>query len=97
MPAQRTQEVDTRTLPRVIAAASIGNFVEWFDFAAYGFLATILTREFFPSGDPTVGLLKTFAVFAVSRRSPKSARLEARAPSDRSWPMRRQWGNACHC
>lgn len=66
MPAQRTQEVDTRTLRRVIAAASIGNFVEWFDFAAYGFLATILTREFFPSGDPTVGLLKTFAVFAVA-------------------------------
>ncbi|OLL27924.1 MFS transporter [Burkholderia sp. SRS-W-2-2016] len=66
MPAHGTQEVDTRTLRRVIAAASIGNFVEWFDFAAYGFLATILTREFFPSGDPTVGLLKTFAVFAVA-------------------------------
>ncbi|MBC8636261.1 MFS transporter [Caballeronia sp. EK] len=66
MPNQAAQEVDTRTLRRVIAAASIGNFVEWFDFAAYGFLATILTREFFPSGDPTVGLLKTFAVFAVA-------------------------------
>lgn len=66
MSAQPGQEVDTRTLRRVIAAASIGNFVEWFDFAAYGFLATILTREFFPSGDPTVGLLKTFAVFAVA-------------------------------
>ncbi|MBN3725598.1 MFS transporter [Burkholderia sp. Ac-20379] len=66
MSAQATQEVDIRTLRRVIAAASIGNFVEWFDFAAYGFLATILTREFFPSGDPTIGLLKTFAVFAVA-------------------------------
>ena len=66
MPAQETQQVDIKTLRRVIAAASIGNFVEWFDFAAYGFLATILTREFFPSGDPTVGLLKTFAVFAVA-------------------------------
>ncbi|PTB22017.1 MFS transporter [Trinickia symbiotica] len=66
MPNQATREVDTATLRRVIAAASIGNFVEWFDFAAYGFLATILTREFFPSGDPTVGLLKTFAVFAVA-------------------------------
>jgi len=66
MSAQRPQEVDTQTLRRVIAAASIGNFVEWFDFAAYGFLATILTREFFPSGDPTIGLLKTFAVFAVA-------------------------------
>jgi MHS family proline/betaine transporter-like MFS transporter len=59
-------EVDLKTLRKVVLAASIGNFVEWFDFAAYGFLATILTREFFPSGDPAVGLLKTFAVFAVA-------------------------------
>ncbi|HEX7936576.1 MAG TPA: MFS transporter [Paraburkholderia sp.] len=66
MTAQVTHEVDAGTLKRVIAAASIGNFVEWFDFAAYGFLATIITREFFPSGDPTIGLLKTFAVFAVA-------------------------------
>ncbi|RDU98844.1 MFS transporter [Trinickia dinghuensis] len=66
MTAREAQEVDTKTLGRVIAAASIGNFVEWFDFAAYGFLATILTREFFPSGDLRIGLLKTFAVFAVA-------------------------------
>lgn len=59
-------EVDIKTLRKVIMAASIGNFVEWFDFAAYGFLATILTREFFPSGDAAAGLLKTFAVFAVA-------------------------------
>lgn len=59
-------EVDPKTLRKVIFAASFGNFVEWFDFAAYGFLATILTREFFPSSDPAVGLLKTFAVFAVA-------------------------------
>src|SRR5882757_2163198 len=59
-------EVDLKTLRKVIFAASIGNFVEWFDFAVYGFLATILTREFFPSGGPAVGLLKTFAVFAVA-------------------------------
>ncbi len=66
MSTSAPQEVDAATLRKVIAAASIGNFVEWFDFAAYGFLATTLTREFFPSGDPTVGLLKTFAVFAVA-------------------------------
>jgi MHS family proline/betaine transporter-like MFS transporter len=59
-------EVDLKILRKVIVAASIGNFVEWFDFAAYGVLATILTREFFPSGDPAAGLLKTFAVFAVA-------------------------------
>ena len=58
--------VDTHTLRKVIAAASIGNFVEWFDFAIYGFLATIIAEQFFPSGDAKAALLKTFAVFAVA-------------------------------
>jgi len=60
------RELTPRELIKVIAAASIGNFVEWFDFAVYGFLATILTQEFFPRGHATVGLLQIFAVFAVA-------------------------------
>ncbi|TWI50925.1 MHS family proline/betaine transporter-like MFS transporter [Pseudomonas duriflava] len=60
------ESVNTSTLRKVITAASIGNFVEWFDFAVYGFLATIIAEQFFPSGDPKVALLKTFAVFAVA-------------------------------
>lgn len=60
------RELPRRALVRVIAAASVGNFVEWFDFAAYGFLATLLTQEFFPRGSGTVGLLQIFAVFAVA-------------------------------
>lgn len=58
--------VDARTLRRVVFAASVGNFIEWFDFALYGFLATILTRQFFPDNDLQAGLLKTFGVFAVA-------------------------------
>jgi MHS family proline/betaine transporter-like MFS transporter len=50
----------------VIAASAIGNFVEWFDFAVYGFLATLIASQFFASQDPSVALLKTFAVFAVA-------------------------------
>jgi MHS family proline/betaine transporter-like MFS transporter len=57
---------NTNTLRKVILAASIGNFVEWFDFAVYGFLATIIAEQFFPSGDAKAALLKTFAVFAVA-------------------------------
>ena len=53
-------------LKKVVWAASIGNFVEWFDFAIYGFLATTIAQVFFPSGDSTTALLKTFAVFAVA-------------------------------
>jgi MHS family proline/betaine transporter-like MFS transporter len=51
---------------RVITAAAIGNFVEWFDFAIYGFLATIIAKQFFPHDDPQAALLETFAVFAVA-------------------------------
>ncbi|MFJ3484400.1 MFS transporter [Pseudomonas sp. NPDC090202] len=60
------EQVDPATLRKVIVAAGIGNFVEWFDFAVYGFLATTIAQEFFPSGDASAALLKTFAVFAVA-------------------------------
>lgn len=61
-----SSQVDPATLRRVIVAAAIGNFVEWFDFAVYGFLATTIAQQFFASGDASVALLKTFAVFAVA-------------------------------
>lgn len=60
------ESVDTRTLRKVIAASAIGNFVEWFDFAVYGFLAVTIANLFFPPGNATLALLQTFAVFAVS-------------------------------
>ncbi|WP_110648426.1 MFS transporter [Salinicola peritrichatus] len=59
-------EVDLSILRKVIAASAIGNFVEWFDFAVYGFLAVIISHHFFPPGDDSLALLQTFAVFAVS-------------------------------
>ncbi|HKS12109.1 MAG TPA: MFS transporter [Pseudomonas sp.] len=61
-----TVTVPPATLRKVTAAAAVGNFVEWFDFAVYGFLATIIARQFFASDDPSVALLQTFAVFAVA-------------------------------
>ena len=54
------------TLRRVITGASIGNAVEWFDFAIYGFLATFIAANFFPAGDDTAALLNTFAIFAAA-------------------------------
>ena len=51
---------------RAIVGASIGNTVEWFDFATYSFLATTLAVVFFPPGNPTAALLSTFAVFAAA-------------------------------
>ena len=39
--------------------------LEWYDFAVYAFLATVLARKFFPGGDELSALLATFAVFGV--------------------------------
>ncbi|TMR37383.1 MFS transporter [Actinomadura geliboluensis] len=54
------------TRRRVVAASFIGNFIEWFDYAAYGYLAATISTVFFPATDRTTALLATFAVFAIS-------------------------------
>lgn len=53
-------------LRRAVTASFIGNFVEWFDYASYGYLATVIAVVFFPDSDPATALLSTFAVFALS-------------------------------
>ena len=50
---------------RAIVAATIGNLLETYDFAVYGFFAIIISRLFFPAGDETVSLLLTVATFGV--------------------------------
>ncbi|MGO1181517.1 MAG: MFS transporter [Micrococcaceae bacterium] len=47
-------------------AGFAGTVVEWFDFAVYGFMAPIIATTFFQSESAVVGLLQTFAVFAVA-------------------------------
>jgi MHS family proline/betaine transporter-like MFS transporter len=59
-------KVGKETRRKVIAASFIGNFVEWFDYAVYGYLAVTITAVFFPESDPKTGLLLTFALFAIS-------------------------------
>jgi MHS family proline/betaine transporter-like MFS transporter len=50
---------------RVIAAGAIGNLLEWYDFALYGYFAAIIGRTFFPHEDPLAQLLSAYGVFAV--------------------------------
>ncbi|KAA9152097.1 MHS family MFS transporter [Amycolatopsis acidicola] len=52
-----------RTLRRTTLAAAIGNTVETYDYAVYGFLATVLAKIFFPAASPGTALLSSFAVF----------------------------------
>ncbi|HIB17803.1 MAG: MFS transporter [Alphaproteobacteria bacterium] len=57
---------DTKTGGRrAIIAAALGNMLEWYDFAVYGFMATILASHFFPANDEVTSLLATFAAFGV--------------------------------
>ena len=50
---------------RAVTAAVVGNLLEWYDFAVYGYLALILAKRFFPQGDELSALLSTFATFGV--------------------------------
>jgi len=54
-----------KNLIRTITAGAIGNVLEWYDFALYGYLAPIIADLFFPSDDPAISLIKTFGVFAA--------------------------------
>lgn len=51
---------------RVVAAAAIGNFMEFYDFILFGFFAGTLAALFFPAGNATTSLLLTLATFGVA-------------------------------
>ncbi len=50
---------------RVLAAGFVGNILEWYDFAVYGFFAATIGKLFFPSDDPTTSLIASFGAFAA--------------------------------
>ena len=50
---------------RAVAAGAIGNTMEWYDFAVYGFLAPTLAPLFFPSDDHFSSLLAVYGAFAA--------------------------------
>lgn len=48
---------------KLFLPAILGTIVEYYDYALYGFAASLLAHQFFPSSDPTVSLLKAYGVF----------------------------------
>ena len=55
----------TSTMKRTLLAGAIGNVLEWYDFALYGYFAPVFAALFFPSNSPSVSLISAFGVFAV--------------------------------
>ena len=49
---------------RIILAGLIGNVMEWYDFAVYGYFASVIGHQFFPADNPTVSLIAAFGAFA---------------------------------
>jgi MFS transporter, MHS family, proline/betaine transporter len=50
---------------RAIIAGIAGNVMEWYDFAVYGYFATVIGRHFFPAQDAVSSLIAAFGVFAA--------------------------------
>ncbi|HIB1549750.1 TPA: MFS transporter [Salmonella enterica subsp. enterica serovar Muenchen] len=53
-------------LKKAAVASFVGSFIEWFDYASYGYMVTILAVIFFPGEDHITGLIAAYAVFALS-------------------------------
>ena len=51
--------------PLQVAAAVIGNSLEWYDFIIFGFLTVVIARLFFPAESQYASLLLTTATFGV--------------------------------
>lgn len=64
--AQQDTAVTKPNLYKTLIATCVGNALEWFDIAVYGFFATYIAHAFFPTEDPTVSLLLTFGSFGIS-------------------------------
>ena len=61
-----SEEEKHRTLKRVTVSSFLGNFIEWFDYASYSYLATVIALVFFPGEDRMVATMMTFGVFALA-------------------------------
>lgn len=51
---------------RAVAAAVIGNALEWYDFTVFGFMTVVIAQLFFPSHSDYSSILLTTATFGVA-------------------------------
>jgi MHS family proline/betaine transporter-like MFS transporter len=63
--ARIEDDIEAPELRHRVMAGFIGNVVEWYDFALYGYLAGVIAPVFFPAEDPTAGLIATYGIFAA--------------------------------
>ncbi|MGV8875744.1 MAG: MFS transporter [Rhodococcus sp. (in: high G+C Gram-positive bacteria)] len=54
------------TARKAVISSSLGAALEWFDIIVYASFAVVIAQNFFPGGDNALGLILTFATFAIS-------------------------------
>jgi MFS transporter, MHS family, proline/betaine transporter len=59
-------QVTAASQRRAIIASLLGNYVEWYEFTVYAFLAGIIGELFFPNSDSMTSLLASYSVFGVA-------------------------------
>mmetsp|Transcript_28709 Transcript_28709/g.55870 ORF Transcript_28709/g.55870 Transcript_28709/m.55870 type:complete len:569 (-) Transcript_28709:146-1852(-) len=66
LPQAREPREGTARVAANLLFSCLGNAFEWYDFAVFGFIATELSAEVFPSSDSTTGLIEAFSIYAVA-------------------------------
>jgi MHS family proline/betaine transporter-like MFS transporter len=64
--AASLESAHSKPIVKLVVATSIGNALEWYDIAVYGYFAVYIGKVFFPNSDPTISLLLTLGTFALS-------------------------------
>jgi MHS family proline/betaine transporter-like MFS transporter len=89
--AEATEAEKHAVLRKVTGSSFLGNFIEWFDYASYSYLATVIALVFFPDDDHTVAVMMTFGVFALSFLVRLAQSFGA------TWATRRAASGHCRC
>ncbi|MEF2093294.1 MFS transporter [Bacillus sp. CFBP9009] len=59
--------MEKKQMRRILIASLVGSSIEWFDYFLYGTVAALVFNQlFFVNDDPTIGLLLSYASFALA-------------------------------
>jgi MHS family proline/betaine transporter-like MFS transporter len=65
-PPASGQPMSKAMVRRVVFSSSVGNALEWFDFLVYGYFATVIAKNFFPSSDEWLSTMLAIGTFGIS-------------------------------
>lgn len=58
--------MDVKASRRALIGGSLGNLLEWYEFAIYAYMAPIIGPLFFDTSDSTTAILATFSIYALA-------------------------------